>query len=143
MNKPYINSKIILCEVIGIILLVVSNVIAVALMLAAHGDSGMFFLAAVMLIVGISMVLMLHFVPISLWNMPVKVKEQNAMRVYYDVVMMVAALIVELGVYTLCTVGFYPIAGDIGIVIIAVVLGVVSTATIIWGVVKSTIDNMK
>lgn len=123
--KSYITKKHIIVEIISYVLMWASIVIGIIWSaklpkeVATHFDAAgnadgygspysFLFLPIIMLVCcGISS-LILHFMPSNLWNMPVKVKPERAVRVYQDVVWMMVGMEFIFGVFTLyCTITSY------------------------------------
>lgn len=123
--KSYITKKHIIVEIISYVLMWASIVIGIIWSaklpkeIATHFDAAgnadgygspysFLFLPIIMLVCcGISS-LILHFMPADLWNMPVKVKPEHAVRVYRDVVWMMVGMEFIFGVFTLyCTITSY------------------------------------
>lgn len=155
--KPYITFKTLIVEIIGMLMMVASLIYAVIVAATTkgkipisydiHGEVTKYGSPAVliimpvsMLFVGLIMCLILHVLPSSAWNMPVKVKEEKALIVYSDVAFMLGLIILEFGAFTLFSTLTYS-CGDTVVVIGTIVLCVACAVTIIGSIVKVIHDN--
>ena len=125
-NKPYITKKVIITEILGFVFLLVGTIVSIVIN-NPEQKAGRIILAVIMLGTGATMSLILHFLPVSAWNMPVKVNPNKALIVYEDCSFMLALCVLEFGIYTL----FFELTVGMGDVIATVATTIFSIAIVI------------
>jgi len=138
MNKPYITFPTMVLEFLGILASIISIVFAATGLFGA--GKTIMSLGCVMLFVIIIMIAINHFLPPSAWNMPVKVKEQNALKVYSDSTFMIGLLAFEMGIYAIYSV-VVDARPDSVLEIGTIVFCVLWMATIAYGIFSIIRDN--
>lgn len=100
MNKPYITLKAFIVEVAGWMFTIAALIYSIVY------DTTLVVLSISMIVTLAIVSLVLHLLPPSSWNMPVKITERNALICYTDVANMLALLILWCGIYTFIMVVF-------------------------------------
>lgn len=146
MNKPYITLKVFIIEIISWVLYLGSLVFAIYKAANTEGLIPVKFSATgeilrygspwtivlmpvLMLFTGVVLSVVLHFLPASAWNMPVKVKPEKALKLYIAVAYMLALLNLEFAVFTALSTVFFA-KGDSFMMFAAIGLCVLMFATI-------------
>lgn len=124
MNRSFITKKVIITEIIGYALIIISLIAGIVEIVTAPGEvpinynfkgevtrygspAFLLIMPIVMFFVDLTVSACLHLLPPSSWNMPVKVKPERAFKVYEDVALMLASLICLFAFFCLGTIFFY------------------------------------
>lgn len=135
VNKPYITLKVFITNILGVALAFISLIICIV-----KGDYSILPLPITMLFSVIIVSLVLHFLPVSFWNLPIrKLNEKNALLVYEDTAFMLALIDLLLGLMTfLMTLNF---ASELAMTIISLSIMVAIALLMIWSIRKIKKDN--
>ncbi len=156
--KAYITKKHIVFEVLSYVVLwgsIVTGIIWSAKLpdqVATHfdvagnpdgyGSPYSFLIMPVIMLLSVGMCsLILHLMPAEMWNTPVKVKPEKAIRIYRDIVWTVVLMQLVMAVFTLyCTLTSY-LQTMKGMTVATIIFMVLLFADIIWCIVACVVHN--
>lgn len=158
MNKPYIKKIHIFLEIITYILFLATTIMAIIFVVNTDGEIPTHFSfsgeidgygsPAVALILPLSLLftaliisLIMHFLPPSMMNLPVKPKPGREIQIYSDMISMVAGMNLSMALFTLVeTIGF--INANNTIIMISIYILLISIFALVpIFIIKSIKDN--
>lgn len=156
MNKPYIKLYHVIIEIISYVVLIIAIIFATIFVINTDGQipthydfngeitgygspAVLLFLPLSMLATNIILSLVMHFLPSSMMNIPVKIKPGNEIKVYSDCILMVALIELILAAFTL--IETIAIANSWGSSIPSIIMVVAMFAIIIGCIIKMYVDN--
>lgn len=158
MKKQYITLGHVIFEIVSYVLLLAGIIYIIIFsslhpgeipmkydwereVLATGSPLSLLSLPIIMAVANGSISLCIHLLPVSTWNMPVKVKAEHAVPVYRDTVWMMVLFELEIALYSLfflldMTIGKKTLLGGMTILLVIALFG-----TIIFSMVRVVHDN--